>query len=408
MRTESNLRFELFNSDQRSEVNTFLSEWQRLVEGQDNHYLQYQSPAWWEHLCATEQEHSIFVLRVMQGDKLIGVVPLQRKKEKICLLPSTSRFASICIPVVEVLGGQPLMPEDASLVARMFEFLFEQWAGISAVYFKSVPQTSKWYDLLVKVANDDKACFPLITREETFHYLTLPSSFDGFLQRFTKKKRYNLKRQLRLIEDAYTGKLRLECITSTDGVDAFLEASSVVAAASWKEISLTRTLEKNTDNHAKYTDVAKRGLFRSYVLRDGERPVAYVLGYQWGDIYHYSDVAYAESESYLSPGIVLLFLIIRDLIESTSTRQINFGVCDADYKRQFADQHTRDRSLLVFRLNLRNQLLRAVHAISATITDFIKKIVRNKFFLAIEYILFYPCLYMFGIMGEVQFDFFLF
>lgn len=379
MQTGTHLRFELLNSDQSNEVIAFLPEWRSLVEGQDNQYLQYQSPAWWEHLNTTEHRQSVSVLRIMQDNRVIGVVPMQRRDEAIWLAPGKMRFSRVSIPSVEVLGGQPLIPPDEYITARMFEFIFAQCGGIQAVYFKSVSQTSKWYDLLVKAADRAGGCFPHISREETYHYLTLPASFDSFLQRFTKKKRYNLKRQLRLMEDAYNGKLKLECITSEDRVAAFLEASSSVAAASWKQSSLTRALVQSAGNHAKYADLARRGLFRSYVLRNDERPVAYALGYQYGNIYHYSDIAYAGSEVHLSPGTVLLFLIIRDLIGSTSMRQINFGISDADYKRQFADQHTRDRSLLVFRSTLRNYLLSFAHTASANSAAFIKSMLRGEY-----------------------------
>lgn len=179
------------------------------------------------------------------------------------------------------------------------------------------------------------------------------------------------------MEETYSDKLRLECITSADRVDAFLEASSAVAAVSWKQGSLTSALMRNADNQARYADLAGRGLFRSYVLYDDERPVAYALGYQYGNIYHYSDIAYAESELHLSPGTVLLLLIVRNLIESTSMRQINFGASDADYKRQLADQHTRDRSLLVFRSTLRNHLLSAAHAANIKTVSLIKSVYRR-------------------------------
>lgn len=377
MHTGPQLRFELFNSDQCSDVIAFLPEWRKLVDGHDNHYLQYQSPEWWEHLNATGNGQSVLVLRVMQDSRLVGVVLLQKRNVTLWWTPNKLPFSRFSIPCIEVLGGQPLVSADVDIAARMFESIFAQCTGIQAAYFKSVSQTSEWYDLLTMAANKAHGCFPHISREETFHFLTLPASFEGFLQRFTKKKRYNLKRQLRLMEEAYRGKLRLECITSADRVDAFLEASSTVAAVSWKQSSLTSALARNAANQAVYADLAGRGLFRSYVLYDDERPVAYALGYQYGNIYHYSDIAYAESELHLSPGTVLLLLIVRNLIESTSLRQINFGVSDADYKRQLADQHTRDRSLLVFRSTLRNRLLSVALVANTKAVSLIKSVFRR-------------------------------
>lgn len=187
MHTGPRLRFELFNSDQCNDVITFLPEWRKLVDGHNNHYLQYQSPEWWEHLSATGHRQSIFVLRIIQDNQLVGVVPLQRRNVTLWLTPNKLPFSRVSIPCVEVLGGQPLAPAEADIAVRMFESIFAQCEGIQAAYIKSVSQTSEWYDLLAKAANSANGCFPHISREEIFHFLTLPASFDGFLQRFTKK-----------------------------------------------------------------------------------------------------------------------------------------------------------------------------------------------------------------------------
>jgi hypothetical protein len=182
------LRFELFNYDQCNDVVAFLPVWRKLVDGQDHHYLQYQSPEWWEHLGATGSGQSVFVLRVMQGNQIVGVVLLQKRNVSLWLTPNKLSISRVSIPCIEVLGGQPLVPAEVDIAARLFESIFAHCTDIQAVYFKSVSQNSEWYDLLNKAANHANGCFPYVSREETFHFLTLPVSYDEFLQRFTKKK----------------------------------------------------------------------------------------------------------------------------------------------------------------------------------------------------------------------------
>ena len=366
VRNVSSRAFNLVGLGQPVEVTDLRPAWDALLTDRDNLYLQYQSPQWWDHLNASGQGGSTKLLALQTATGVAGIVPLQTVVGSINLVPVRSLHFNVSIACADVLGGQPLLPVDSDVAQGMFKSIFASLPGIQAVYFKSVPDTSAWYDTLIDAANKSKGCFPHITREEMFHSLTIPETFDGFLQRFPAKKRYNLKRQVRLMEEASNGQLRLATITRADQVDDFLAAATDIAAGSWKNHSVTLPLARTADNRALYADLARRGLLRAYVLRSGETAVACALGYQFETVYHYADTAHLDREMRLSPGMVLLLLIVRDLIENTRIRRLNFGIGDDDYKRQFADRHTRDRTIWVMRSSLRNRLICAVHSAIAT------------------------------------------
>jgi len=378
MHTETPLHYQLIGSERTDEIARLVPAWRELVNANRQHYSQYQSPEWWEHLQSTGQGRALSLLCVHQGNSLVGIVPLLRRVAAIDVLPGIGARARKHFPVLEVLGSQPLVPADDGVVARMFDTLFAQAPEADAIYFKSLSDGSGWDQRIVHAAKQSTDTFAHISREETFHYLTLPETFELFLQRFGKKKRYNLKRQLRLMEEAYAGHLRFESVTQEQQVDTFLKACDEVAGNSWKQQSMTRALAVTSENREKYADLARRGLLRSYLIWNADRPVAYALGYLYGETYHYSDIAYAESELRLSPGAVLLFLIIRDLIDHKLARQLNFGISDADYKRQFADQHTRDRTVYVFRATLPNRLVCALHTLGKRLGGMVKKLIRGS------------------------------
>lgn len=335
--------------------------WQQAAATHANLYRQYQSPNWWDHLCSTDQRTALRLFRASAGGTTIGVVPIQAMMGRISVAPVSTERAKLPIRCVEVLGSQPLLPVNEAVVAAMLETIFDRMPEVDGVYFKSIPQTCPWFDLLPLIANQSKRWLTLIAREEPFHSLSLPDKFDDFLARFSKKKRYNLKRQVRLMEEAYNGQMRLECITQPAQIEPFLAAAEAVATGSWKDDQLTQALVRTPANIATYSDLANRGLLRSYVLRNADQAVAYALGYQFDTTYHYADIAYSGSEVNLSPGTVLLCLIVRDLVETSRLRMLNFGIGNADYKRQFGDQHTIDRSLWVLRPTFRNQAICATY-----------------------------------------------
>lgn len=366
------LSFELTQPDGSSANAALQTVWQRLLSENPNLYAQYQSPAWWEHLGTTPEAADRRLLLMKYGSGIAGVIPLQLGVRTIDTnLPGVLQGLS-AIRCVELLGSLPLVPADAQVATAMLDAVLAHVPEAEAVYFKSIPETSAWADLLMQAGGASGNAFGYVSRATAFHSLDLPEKFDEYLGQFGKKKRYNLKRQVRLMEEAYGGDMRLDCITAPDQIDLFLSTAEAVAAGSWKDAGLTAAYARSPTNHARYADLARCGLLRGYLIRHGERPVASVIGYQFGDTYHYADIAYSKSDLHLSPGSVLLFLIIRDLIENTGVRKVNFGIGDADYKRQFGNRHGRDQTVWVMRATSRNRVICAAHGSAKRLSERLK------------------------------------
>lgn len=353
--------FELIPPENVSADSGLLMTWHGLLGSSSNLYAQYQSPVWWEHLGTTPEAADRRLLIAKIGSDIAGVIPLQLVVRTIDTnLPAV--LQDLCaIRCAELLGSLPLIPADAGVAVAMLDAVLEHVPEAQAVYFKSIPRTSPWAGLIMEAGSASRHGFGYVSRETAFHSLELPAKFDEYLGQFGKKKRYNLKRQVRLMEDAYGGEMHADCIIREDQIEFFLATAGIVAEGSWKDDRHTAAFARTASNHHRYADLARRGLLRGYLLRHGERPVASVLGFQFENTYHYADIAYVQSDVHLSPGSVLLYLIIRDLIENTAVRSVNFGMGDADYKRQFGNQHDRDRACWVMRASPRNRVICAAH-----------------------------------------------
>ena len=140
------------------------------------------------------------------------------------------------------------------------------------------------------------------------------------------------------------------------------------------------------DNEAarsRLADLAARGLLRSYLLRCGDDYCAYVLGYQSCGVFHYADIAFDERFASFSPGAVLLYLLIANLIEhrpptaSTRCPEVNFGIGDSGYKEQFGNWHSRESSVLLLRRTAANRLRVAAHRFLKTLGRRAKSLLRD-------------------------------
>jgi len=216
----------------------------------------------------------------------------------------------------------------------------------------------------------------LIEGIRPYHEIKLPGTFEEYLSKFSSRKRGNLKRRVKKLNECNNGNLKLVTIKSTDQITAFLDSAESIAENSWKLKPLGVRIKNNEAFRDRLIDSAKRGLLRSYILL-GEKPLAFVLGYQFNDIYHYVEIAYDQVFAKYSPGTVLLYMIIEDLINDNSPKKVNFGIGDATFKKEFGNVHEKDASILLLRKKFKNRFLFTSHSLFRSGVILVKKIYKS-------------------------------
>jgi hypothetical protein len=299
-------------------------------------------------------------LAVAKSDKgrVIGVAPLVcghypfRYEIKGRILKHSS------LPSLFIYGGAPLLPERRDLYDDFFATIENAFPEVSCICFFSVlKDTFCWRYLQESAYLQQRFFLYLPSGIRSYHAIALPATFAQYLQKFNSKKRYNLGRQIKLLERA-AGPVELQTIQSREQLPAFFEMATHVARQSWKFARRGETFDSSFEILA---DLADRGILRSYLLRAGNKPCAYVLGYQYRDVYYYSEVGYDQDMAALSPGTGLLYLLIKDLIEHTALRRLNFDFGEAAYKREFSNVRGEDATILLMRKTLPNRMRCAIH-----------------------------------------------
>ena len=357
-----NLRFREIEPE--SQAPRVIAAWDELVADTRNLYKMYQAPGWWGHLQTLDEGPQRILVAAEESDgTLVGVVPLQITDIKTSFSFKRRDFPVSSFHCLEVLGSQFLLPENEQVFSAFLEWVWERFPRIQGVYCKSIPEDSfTWRFLESQGWQVDGGPVYRFSVERDFFVCRAAETFEEYLAaQFKKKKRYNLKRQVRLMEEAAEQELRFTCITSPEDVPGFNSHVRAICENSWKASKLEKYIPEYVENEAVLTDVARRGLLRAYLLFLDDTPVTYVLGFQYRDVYHYSDIGFDDQYSRFSPGSVLLFKLIEDLIENTPLKWVNFGIGDSEYKRQFANDKVADDSLLILRGNLRNRWHRGLN-----------------------------------------------
>ncbi|MFM7142986.1 MAG: GNAT family N-acetyltransferase [Alphaproteobacteria bacterium] len=351
-------------------------DWESLVSTERTLYAQYQSPAWFDHLRATGDPGLLPPLLVRDRDgRLAGIAPLAYGEREIVFTTRERVLWRSPLKVVSVQGGEPPIPEDGGLVDRLLAAALESAPGADGVYLHSV-RADGFLGCRIEAARgrigDLVAYAPGGSRP--FHWLELPGSFREWLGKFGAKKRYNLQRQHRLLAEHAHGDLVLRRIEEPRDVAGFAGDTATVVEKSWQGELATSGVTRAARDPRVLDDLARRGLLRSYLLVAQGSPCAFVVGYQYGDVYHYAEIGYDRALARFSPGTVLLTLLLEDLWQHRTPRLVNFGIGEAGYKREFGNRESRDASVFLLRDTPANRARVVAHRAFRACVDLAKRV----------------------------------
>ena len=243
------------------------------------------------------------------------------------------------------------------MFGRFFDGLLDAMPSLQGVYISSLPLEGFTGTFLQGEGSASKryiAYRPGAARP--WFWIEPDEGPAGLLGALSGKSRYNLRRQIRELNKHEGGLLELIQVDTEGQVDGFLEQASRVSARTWQHRVLGPRIATDRAHVNRFRDLARRGILRAFLLKSGPEPCAFVVGYQFGDVYHYEEIGYDPAYEHLSPGTTLLYLILEKLSRQDAPSAFNFGIGDASYKRRFANRESRDASVFLFRRGLGNRL----------------------------------------------------
>jgi CelD/BcsL family acetyltransferase involved in cellulose biosynthesis len=354
------------------------STWETSQNRSADLYALYQSTTWWDHLVATRSGNRLRLGAIKTGGRIAAAIPLESRRFQLPL--HARRCWSIGIPfrVVCATSVDPLSRLTPEAASGVLDSIATGCSGHSGLYIKSIDRAMPLWNRIVEQPKLSNSFVYVADKLRPLYSVSLAATFDEYLRKFSGKTRNTLRRKVKLLKENVGGELSLVRASDADDVQTFIDDVRKIGKRSWKKTGTGWSHISGRHSSKQLQDVANRGFWRSYVLRVGDVPCAFVNGYQYGGVYHYADLAYDEQLARWSPGLVLLFLLIEDLHAHDSPRHLNFGTGYADYKRQFANNIAYDASLLVLRRSILNHLRTELHSSVFGLKDIMRKWLRKN------------------------------
>jgi Acetyltransferase (GNAT) domain len=259
---------------------------------------------------------------------------------------------------LQVTGYQSLSPDDDAILPAFFEALLRapSWQILRV---SGIPVEHPLARYLAALADDAAQPFRITCEVlETWHVQVEGTFEEYLLRRFSAKTRYNLRREVRLLETHAARPVSVKVYSREDQVEEFLERAESVARKTYQWRLGFPTVRVATELR-RMLALARKGQWRSYILFLGSDPAAYCYAtIRYGALDYYL-IGYDPRFADVHPGKVLLFRMIEDLFAARVADRLDFGTGPAEYKRLFATTQQFVLSASLYREATYPRLIRA-------------------------------------------------
>ena len=218
------------------------------------------------------------------------------------------------------------------------------------LFFPSLHVASAAYSVFASMAGTLRRQHVIETH---FHRrLALPGNFDEFLASRSRKIRSGIRYDTKKLLLAFGDDLKIDVAREPADFDRIMSDLPSIAVHTYQHGLGASFLD--TEERRNLVRLAlDRGWFRAWVLYRNDRPIAFWQGMVYDRIYYSGSTGYHPDYQKFRVGIYLLMRVIEDLCADPEVDFLDFGLGDADYKRQFASESWEERDVIIFAPTLR-------------------------------------------------------
>ncbi len=350
--------------------------WQCLIGERSTPRLIYQTPGWFDHIASLQSQDQIAVAvtRNLTG-QVNGIVPIRIARGALDFHLAGHTVGRIPMRKALVLGGLPLVPEDPVFLDNLFASMSSSLPGVDGIGLSGVQVGSfLWQYLHSSRVLRDRYLLHVAEGVRPYHILPLPPTFDEYLAHYNSKKRYNLKRQIKILRERGAGRLELRRIDSPDDVQCLLDAEAQMVPDPQRFSGLGGKQEDHLWSRRKVVDMAERGFLRSYVLICGDDSISLIKGLQYGTTYSALQTLYRKDYASLSPGAATQYLVVEDLLKHRPAQLIDFGFGEPNQKHHTSNVSLEMACVLLMKKTIGNRLRCGAHAAFFSAVSLAKRI----------------------------------
>jgi Acetyltransferase (GNAT) domain len=200
---------------------------------------------------------------------------------------------------------------------------------------------------------------------EIHRIVNIPATPAEFFAARSANTRRNVKR-VRVMLERRVQNAKVRLYSEPGELADMIAQLERVAAHTWQR-KIGGGFATTPSELALYRTAMAKDVFRTWILFDADRPIAFLIGLVHGGGLTGRFMAYDPAYDEYRPGFYLFARLIEDLCADDRIGHYDFGVGDSQFKRSFADSHWFERDHILFSRRLRSARLNLTRSSVAVI-----------------------------------------
>lgn len=266
---------------------------------------------------------------------------------------SVKKILGISVEQANYIGSVILEKNDADVhpLINALNMMLQSNRKVGIVNFNELRLDSDVYGALSTKNVQDCKLFNTSEKLEIETELVIQSSFIDFINGFKAKSRYTLNRNIKQFRDASEGEFEIKKITHAEDMHQFYQDLETIYLNTWQAATFGFRPRATSAEIAMPLIAAGQGWFRSYILYLKSCPIAFAVGFQYGNTYYLDEIGYDLKYKNLSAGNFLIYSAIEDIMTHNVPHVINFGYGENLYKKIYGNTEVPATNLLLIKNN---------------------------------------------------------
>lgn len=326
--------------------------WDQFISRDIRQNVIFRSADFFKHLVSTNQNVTLITLED-ENKTVVSLMPILIKDYKLNFNLRNWFNYSLSLPAVNLLGGE-LIVSATSIYETCFNVLFENYQHYPLIRLHGISPISELYTHIKNSSFIADHFYIYIPQGEIpCHTISLPETFDDYLKLLSKKKRYNLNRQVKLLREYGEENLTLKEISQPEDIRFMQESIHYLT-----QKNTERAIEFDYDTEL---DLAIKNLFLGYVLLVNDVPCSLMIGKKFQNTLYVEQLLYDPTLIALSPGTTMDFLMTEALINQNIIKKIDFGYGHPAYSSSATHTVEKRMTILLFQKNRTNWTIKTAH-----------------------------------------------
>lgn len=312
--------------------------------------LEKIEPFWEENLSTPQSNIELFktvvnhrsqvekpcVFAIHENEKVSAIIVGRVEKTQIPIKLGYKTLFRATAHQLVIIGGGFIGDFNHGVLSAFF-IRVKEYAKENRLDLISISQIAKSSKIEASLDYSFKKSLQRIDSNNIIHWsLALPANWDEYLKRFSKKRRYWIKRLPRVLDKEFNNNWKIKKYTLNDEADSFTKLAEQIASNTYHR-KIGVGFSANNEMQERIQSEASNGNLLGYILTIENQPCAFWYCTLFQEQIHLNSTGFDPSYRKFELGTILLSQLIADHC-GTERSSVDFGLGDANYKQRFASE----------------------------------------------------------------------